>query len=218
MITTIATWGWRSSTSTRFASSARTVDGPQGTSSCSAIHLEPIGWSRSRCASTTLRSRKVWRGVRATRLLWRQLSLCVLDDLVAVLHGLGGDHHAPVAFLLNRAGHGDLLFGEAHPAELHRQPPQAAGIAAGGVHNRARHLRHRPQPVQDVRRQADLLRELRVDVDRVEVARRAGVAVRQVLVRGDLEIDVHDTPLTMLVHMPRATSAPSWFVETVSKT
>src|SRR3954454_3098883 len=113
-------------TSSSFASSPRTVEGPHGTSSCSAIHLEPIGWSRSRCASTTLRRRNVWRGVGATRLLWRQLCLCVLDDLVLALNGLGGDHDAPVALLLHGAGHGDLLLREAHAAELHGEPPETA--------------------------------------------------------------------------------------------
>src|SRR5215210_6139136 len=207
-----------SPTSSRLASSARTVDGPQGTSSCSAIHLEPIGWSSSRWASTSLRSRNVWRGVSATRLLWRQLGLYVLDDLVSALLGLGGDDHAPLALLLHRAGNRDLLLGEPHPAELDGQPPQAPRIATGGVDARPGHLGHRPQAVEDVRGQAHLLRELGVDVDRVEVARRARVAVRQIPVRRDLEVDVHDTPLTMFVQVPRATSAPSWLVDTVSNT
>ena len=67
--------------------------------------------------------------------------------------------------------------------------------------------------------QADLLGELGVDVDRVEVARRARVAVRQVLVRRDLQLDLSTkTPLTMLVHVPRTTSWPSWFVDTDSNT
>src|SRR3954451_18627922 len=89
----------RRPTSSSFASSARTVDGPQGTSSCSAIHFEPTGWASSRWGSTSLRRRNVWRGVSATRLLWRQLRLRVLDDLVAALLGLGGDDDAAVALL-----------------------------------------------------------------------------------------------------------------------
>ena len=70
------------------------------------------------------------------------------------------------------------------------------------------------------------LGELVVDVDRVEVARRAGVAVRQVLVGSDLQLrdlspgeaSPRHPPLTMLVQVPRATSAPSWFVDTDSNT
>ena len=41
------------------------------------------------------------------------------------------------------------------------------GVSAGN-------LGHRPQPVQDPPRQPDALRELLVDVDRIEVARGAG--------------------------------------------
>src|SRR5204863_8362283 len=77
----------------------------------------------------------------------------------------------------------------------------------------------------DVRGQAHRLRELAVDVDRVEVARRAGVAVRHVLVGRhpqllDLVALVHERhpPRTMLVHVPRTTSAPSWLRDTDSNT
>jgi hypothetical protein len=49
------------------------------------------------------------------------------------------------------------------------------GRVAGRLGLRAGDLRHRPQAVQDLARQPDRLRELVVDVDRVEVARRARV-------------------------------------------
>jgi hypothetical protein len=42
--------------------------------------------------------------------------------------------------------------------------------------------------VKDVARQPDHFRELVVDMDRVEVARGAGVAMRQVLVGGDAQL------------------------------
>ena len=73
--------------------------------------------------------------------------------------------------------------------------------------------------------QADGLCELGVDVDRVEVARRARVAVRQVLVGSDLQLGIwspgdslDSASSTMLVQVPRATSAPSWFFDTDSNT
>src|SRR6185436_5103789 len=98
----------------------------------------------------------------------------------------------------------------AHAAELNREPLQAARVAPGRVGAGARDLGHRPEAVQDRRREPDLLGELAVDVDRVEVAGRARVPVRQVLVGRDLQLDVHETPLTMLVQVPRTTSWPSW--------
>jgi hypothetical protein len=42
--------------------------------------------------------------------------------------------------------------------------------------------------VEDVLRQADGLRELGVDVDRIEIARGAGIAVGQILVGRHLEL------------------------------
>ena len=112
-----------------------------------------------------------------------ELGLGVADDALAALLRLGLDHHDAVALLLDRAGDGDLLLGEAHPAELHGEPPERARVAAGGRHVGARHLGHHVEAVQDVARQAHLLGELGVDVDRVEVSGGARVAVREVLVR-----------------------------------
>ena len=127
-----------------------------------------------------------------------------------------------LAGLLHGARHGDLLLGHAHAAELDGEALQRARVAAGGGHVGARHLRHPVEAVEDVARQADLLGELVVDVDRVEVARGAGVPVRQVLVRRDLQlgdlIALGHTPLTMLVQVPRTTSSPFWLVETDSNT
>src|SRR3954454_24442465 len=204
-------------TSSSRASSARTVDGPQGTSSCSASHLEPTGCWLSTCALTSLRRMNVSREVISTpsNLGAGQLGFGVLDDLVVALGRLEGDH----AVLVRRARDHDLLLRQAHPAELDGQSLERARVAARRAGHRTRDLRHRVEPVQDVRRQPDLLGELTVDVDRVEVARRARVAVRQVLVRRHLQLDVHrHTPLTMLVQVPRTTSWPSWLRDTDSNT
>src|SRR3954451_519737 len=123
----------------------------------------------------------------------------VADDLVPALLRNGVDHNPAVALLRDRARHRDLLLGEAHPAKLHGQPLERAGVAAGGGRVGPGHLSHRVEAVEDVAGQARLLGELGIDVDRVEVARRAGVAVRQILVRRDLELRdgvalIHLTP------------------------
>src|SRR5215211_4457948 len=154
----------------------------------------------------------------------RELRLGVADDPVAVLLGLEVDERAPVARLADRPTHHYLRLGEAHAAELDREPPQRRRVAARGQGARPGHQRHRVEPVEDVRRQADLPRELGVNMDRVEVARGARVAVRQVLVRGDpqlldrLAVAHAHPPLTMLVQVARTTSLPSWFTDTDSKT
>src|SRR5918997_7075584 len=108
------------------ASSARTVDGPQGTSSCSAIHLEPTGWSRSTWASTTLRRMNLCREEISTALNLDAAELClgVLDDLLAVLLGVEVDDDGVAASLPFLPRHRDRLLGESHPAELDRQAPQ----------------------------------------------------------------------------------------------
>src|SRR3954454_6306659 len=80
----------------------------------------------------------------------------VADDLVATLLRHGVDDDATVALLDDRAGDGDLLLREAHPAELDRQPFQLRRPTRG-LPARARDLGHRVQPVQDVLRQPDLL-------------------------------------------------------------
>src|SRR5215218_7719174 len=107
-----------------------------------------------------------------------QLGLGVADDPLAALLGLGRDHDARGALLLDRACDRDLLLGEAHPPKLDGQPLESARVAAGRVHVRPGDLGHRVEAVQDVARQADLLGELGVDVDRIEIARCPGVAVR----------------------------------------
>ena len=110
------------------------------------------------------------------------LGFCVADDRLAGLLGLRVDDRYSVVDLAHRAGHDDFLLGEAHAPELHRQALELVGPARG-LRLGARHLGHRPQPVQDAAGQADLLGELLVDVDRVEVSRRARVADGHVLVR-----------------------------------
>src|SRR5680860_139631 len=125
-----------------------------------------------------------------------KLGLGVADDLVAALLGHRVHHHGAVAGLLDGARHRDLLLGHAHAAELHGEALEGARIAAGRAHVGARHLGHAIEAVKDVARQAHLLGELVVDVDRVEVARGARVAVREVLVRRDLQLG----DLIALVH------------------
>src|SRR6188472_4029201 len=178
-------------------------------SACSAIHLEATGWSRLTCASTSLRRIRLCREEISTalNLVRFELGFRVPDDAVAALLRDQLDHDPAVVALLLRPGDADLLLREAHPAELDGEAPERARVASGGVRAGPRHLGHRVEAVQDVRRESDLLRELGVDVDRVEVARRARVAVREVLVRRDLELDLHgQTPLTMFVQVPRTTS------------
>ena len=83
-------------------------------------------------------------------------------------------------------------------------------------------LRHRVQAVQDPAGQPDLPGELLVDVDRVEVARCAGVADGHIAVRGDLELELialgSSLALTMLVQVPVQTVSARWLAETVSNT
>src|SRR5215213_5397128 len=155
----------------------------------------------------------VWREESSTpsNLGAGQLGFGVLDDLVVALGGLERDN----ALLVLGSGDDDLLLRQAHSAELNGQPAQRARVAAAGLGAGASDLRHRVEAVQDVRREPHLLGELRVEVDRVEVARRARVAIRQVLVGRHLQLDVHcQTPLTMFVQVPRTTSWPSWLRET----
>src|SRR5829696_2719479 len=112
--------------SSRRASSARTVDGPHGTSSCSAIHFEPTGWSSSTCAWTRRCRMKRWREESSTptNLGGLELRLGVLDDLVVALGGLERHDGAALAAFALGAGDHDLLLRDAHPAELDRQAPQ----------------------------------------------------------------------------------------------
>src|SRR4051812_21806955 len=159
----------------------------------------------------------------APELRKRDLRLGVPDDPVLALRRLHVHHRGAVGHRAHASAHHDLLLREAHTAELNRETSHSPRIATGDGLYGARHLRHAVKPVKDVRRQADRRRELLVDVDRVEVARGAGVAVREVLVRRhpqlfDLVALVHSAHLTMLVHVPRTTSWPSWLRDTDSKT
>src|SRR3954447_10361082 len=121
------------------------------------------------------------------RLFERELGLGVADDAAVALRGLGLGHDLAVTGLLHGRGDNDLLLGDPHAPELDRQAPQRARIARRlGV--RPGDLRHRVEAVEDVAGQAHSLRELGIDVDRVEVARRARVAVREVFVRGDMQL------------------------------
>src|SRR4029079_548255 len=157
------------------------------------------------------------------RLLDLQLRLGVADDRAAVL--LGDGVHRRDAALDGRdaPGHGDLGLWDAHAAERHAEALERVR-AARGLGLRPGDLRHRPQAVEDLPREPDLVGEVVVDVDRVEVARRARVADRQVLVGRDrdgrdLVAGLHraHAPRTMFDQVPTQTVAPSWLVETDSK-
>src|SRR5947209_19400324 len=77
--------------------------------------------------------------------------------------------------------------------------------------------------MQDPPRQADLLGECLVDVNRVEVSGRARVAHGHVRVGRDSELNrlsllqAHP-PLTICVHVPVHTVSSRWFLDTDSNT
>src|SRR5262249_37215883 len=145
------------------------------------------------------------------------------NDALTALLGFGADDRGIAVDLANGPLDRDLLAEAPHSAELNAELPQRLG-AAGGLGVGAGDLGHRPEAMEDAPRQADLLGELLVYVDRVEVARGPGVADGDVLVGGDLELDrvalleTHDPPLTMLVQVPMQTVSPCWFLDTDSKT
>src|SRR5436853_746796 len=155
-----------------------------------------------------------------------EFGLSVLDQRRLALGGDGIDDDAAALSRFDRASDNDLLLGDAHPTHLHREALQRPRVAVGEGRVGFRHQPHRVEAVEDVPRQPDGFRELVVDVDRVEVTRGAGVAVRQVLVRGDPQLrdlvacvqsHLH-TPLTISVQVPRATWPPSWLTLLVSNT
>src|SRR5207244_4187991 len=76
---------------------------------------------------------------------------------------------------------------QTHPAKLDPQAPELLR-AARRLGLGARDLSHRVQAVQDAAREADLPGEVLVDVDRVEVAGRAGVADGEIAVGRDLQL------------------------------
>src|SRR5919107_2049259 len=146
--------------------------------------------------------------------------LGVADDRLAVLLGDGVHDGDAVARLLHGARDRDLALGEGDTAELDLEPLERVR-PAGGLGQRAGDLRHRPQAMEDLAGEADLLGEVVVDVDGVEVARRARVADGEVAVGRDLELGqllagLHHEPRTMLVHVPAHTVWPSWLTDTVS--
>src|SRR5512144_98661 len=142
---------------------------------------DPTGRPSSTKRSTTKLRIWLWRSVSTERivgtLVGGQLCLGVPDHLIVALGGDRVDDHAPVAGLLDRAADHQLLLGEAHAAELDREALERARVAAGELGVAAGDLGHHPEAMQDVAGQADPLGELRVDVDRVEVPGRAGVAM-----------------------------------------
>src|SRR3954453_14422225 len=181
-------------------------------SGSAASALEPTGWPDSANPSTTLPSRSSWRGESIPSESKNHLGLALADDPAAVLLGLGLDLRHAVGFIRDGRGDGDLLLGEAHAAELDLEALELPRLA-----DRAGDLGHRPEAMEDAAGEPDRLGELLVDVDRVEVAGRARVAIRQVTVRGDLQIgDLGHR--TMLVQVPGHTVSPFWFVERLSKT
>src|SRR5215217_7543441 len=170
-------------------------------SGSAAKALDPTGCPVVWKPSTTLRSRSSWRGVSTPAILRAETGLPALDDLLSVLLGVARDR----AVLARLRRDGDLRLRQPHAAELDLEALQRQRVA-GRLGLGARHLRHRPQAVQDPAGQPHGSRELVVQVDRVEVARRAGVAVGQVAVGSDLH-------RTMFVHRPSQTSSPRWFTE-----
>ena len=157
-----------------------------------------------------------------------QLNFClsVADRLVFALCSDGVDHHrspstdltVPLTTISVSGAPMPRNWTESRFSAPGRHRPSRCG---------ARDQAHHVEAVQDRVRQPDRLGELGIDVDRVEVARGAGVAVRQVLVGGDPQLgDLRrlrstrpsQTPLTMLVQVPRTTWSPSWLTEMVSKT
>src|ERR1035437_1782503 len=99
----------------------------------------------------------------------------------------------------------------ANPASAQTSPPQVSDKPVARVNG-------------SVLTDRDLLRELLVDVDRVEVPRSAGVADRHILIGGHLErellarLDAHEVPLTMFVQVPVQTVSPRWLTDTDSNT
>ena len=89
-----------------------------------------------------------------------------------------------------------------------------------------REQRHRVEAVKNPPGKADRSRELVVQMDRVEVPRRVGVARGDVAVGRDAERRKlgtglepgHVRGLTICVQRPWQTSSPRWFVERDSKT
>src|SRR3954447_14743681 len=105
-----------------------------------------------------------------------KLGFRVLDDVPVVLAGDQVEQQAALAVVLLGSGHDDLLLRKPDAAELDRQPLQPARVAAARIDRGSGHLGHAPEPVEDVAWKADRFRELRIQVDRIEVARRTGVA------------------------------------------
>src|SRR3954447_16102065 len=176
--------------------------------------------SSCRGESTAADCRRRLRGdsERSRPLLEDELGLGVADDRAPVLLGDGVDDGDAVLDAIDLPGHRDLALEHPHPAERDAQALERVR-AAGRLGLRAGDLGHRPEAVEDLARQPDLLGEVVVDVDRVEVARRTGVADGQVPVRRDLDrrdLVARAHPRTMFDQVPTHTVSPSWFSETDS--
>ena len=191
--------------------------GPRSMSGSAASAFEPTGWPVAAKQSTTLRSSSSWRGV-STRQIGRggpagasSASALRMICLPALL-GLGRDARVPSSpTSLTRAVTVISCSGRPRPRNWTLRRCSASGPAG-----RLRHARARPGPSSTGRagcaRAGRPRGELLVDVDRVEVARRARVADGQVLVRRDPQLRRRrpgprpPTPRTMLVHSPRRRS------------
>lgn len=164
---------------------------------------------RARTARRRAGLRGAGRARRALGIRQPQLGLGVADDPPAALLAAAFDDGQAAVDRTHLPRHDELLLGQAHAAELHAQALQGLRPAAG-FRVSARDLGHRVEAVQDPPRQPDLLRELLVDVDRVEVAGRPGVADREVPVgrdreRRDLVAGLHRAPRTMFDQRPEQT-------------
>src|SRR5436190_356610 len=167
MITTIRSCGWSTSTSTCLI--VAVWIGGAVTIATRSVTWESVSVG-ARMASTTLRRMSCCRavGVAIARPILGaggpDLGLGVADDLLARLLGQRVDRRDSVGDLAHGRAHHQLLLGEAHAAELDAQARErlrpARGLGLG-----ARHLGHHPQPVEDLARQTDGLRELLIDVD-----------------------------------------------------
>ena len=201
--------------------------GPALTSGSAASAFEPTGCPVSAKPSTTLRSSSSWRGVSTPSILGDRAGGAaagrprprVADDLVAVLLGVAADHESPSRS--SRTVELIVISCSGRPMPRNCTSRRAQRSRA---RRRPRSARGRPGPSSTARagcgRAGRPTARTRRRVDRVEVARRARVAVGQVLVRRDLELDVRpvDPSHDVRPGRPRTRSAPSWLVETDPKT
>src|SRR6202050_5296531 len=116
----------------------------------------------------------------------RDFGDAALDDSLAVrIESLVGEDFAAVALAFGPDFGGDGLAGEHGAREAHAQPLQAGRVAGAEFVDRDfRRERHRAESVHDDAGQARHLRNVFIDVNRIRVAGRFGVAKGLILVDG----------------------------------